>query len=144
MYVCVWGGVGGWVNSTHPLSRYTHAYQQMIAKDVFWQSYWGSNKESMTCWQILTGWYQGSPFQPGLGWISSCAGEAYLLWKGLQWPIHSQTGLVAADHVWLGSSKTGLTTLTQVVVAPLVQRERKPQNTQTHFVLLHAFHGCIG
>lgn len=102
-----------------------------VFKTVLWQSCQESDKEGITGWQILTERYHRSPFQPGRGWISPRVGEAYLLWKGLQWPIHSQTGLVAADHVWLGSSKTGLTTLTQVVVAPLVDRGESLEYTKT-------------
>lgn len=110
-----------------------------VCKTVLWQSCQESDKEGITGWQILTERYHRSPFQPGRGWISPRVGEAYLLWKGLQWPIHSQTGLVAADHVWLGSSKTGLTTLTQVVVAPLVDGGGKlgiHKDTFNHVVLI--------
>lgn len=106
-----------------------------VCKTVLWQSCQESDKEGITGWQILTERYHRSPFQPGRGWISPRVGEAYLLWKGLQWPIHSQTGLVAADHVWLGSSKTGLTTPTQVVVAPLVDRGESLEYTKTLLIV---------
>lgn len=64
--------------------RYTHSW---FRDTLLWQHGRESDKRSISCWRISEGWYSGSPSEPGWGCISPCAVEAYLLWKGLWWPI---------------------------------------------------------